>query len=108
MNYACGALGPLIRSVLELVPRLIAFGPPPWRDPKEMGERDLGVIEDALSSTGNDPAVYVAERSGAVVGFIHLHSVEDYYRRRQHAHVADIRGAFSRRAGYRKAVSSRS
>ena len=27
---------------------------------------------------------------GAVVGFIHVRSLEDYYRRRTHGHVADL------------------
>lgn len=77
-------------SVLALVPRLIGFGPPPWRDPKEMAETDGAVITSALASTEDDPVVFVAERTGEVLGFIHLHSVEDYYRRRRHGHVADI------------------
>jgi GNAT superfamily N-acetyltransferase len=55
-----------------------------------MGETDLAVIEEALASTGDDPVVYVAEKNHEVVGFIHLHSVEDYYRRLRHGHVADI------------------
>ena len=76
--------------VLQLVPRLLSFGPPPWRNPREMGETDLAVIEEALASTGDDPVVYVAEKNHEVVGFIHLHSVEDYYRRLRHGHVADI------------------
>lgn len=78
-------------AVLALVPRLVgSFTPPPWREPGAMTETDLAVIADALRSVSEEPAVYVAEMGGAVAGFIHLRSLEDYYRRRRHAHVADI------------------
>jgi hypothetical protein len=37
-------------AILALVPRLVDFGPPPWRDTAEMTEADLSVIADALTS----------------------------------------------------------
>src|ERR1700754_4375191 len=78
-------------AVLALVPRLVSsFTPPPWREPAAMTPTDLDVITTALGSQGEDPAVYVAEKDGAIIGFIHLCSLEDYYRRRDHGHVADI------------------
>jgi GNAT superfamily N-acetyltransferase len=74
-----------------LIPRLVAFGPPPWRDAKGMTETDLEVISRALRAEGSNPIVYVAEgEAGDLAGFIHLHSATDYYRRRDHGHVADI------------------
>jgi GNAT superfamily N-acetyltransferase len=79
------------QAILALVPRLAAaFVPPPWRDPEAMTATDLVVIAEALQAVGDDPAVYVAERDGAVAGFTHLRSLEDYYRRRKHGHVADL------------------
>jgi len=78
-------------AILALVPRLVSgFTPPPWRDPSDMTPTDLHVIETALGSKGEDPAIYVAEQNGILAGFIHLCSLEDYYRRRRHGHVADI------------------
>jgi GNAT superfamily N-acetyltransferase len=77
-------------AVLALVPRLVAFGPPPWREPRSMIETDLLVVGEALASTAEDPAVLVAELDGRVIGFIHVHSTVDYYRRRPHGHVADL------------------
>lgn len=78
-------------AILALVPRLVSgFTPPPWRETAAMTPADLDVIEEALASKGDDPAVYVAESEGAVIGFIHLRSLEDYYRRRRHGHIADI------------------
>lgn len=78
-------------AVLALVPRLVTgFVPPPWREPAAMTPTDLDAISKALQSQSDDPAIYVAEREGRVVGFIHLTSLEDYYRRRRHGHIGDI------------------
>ena len=77
-------------AIMALVPRLVAFGPPPWRDAASMTKTDLAVMDEALRATGDDPVVFVAEIEGAVAGVIHLRSVEDYYRRRSHGHVADL------------------
>jgi len=78
-------------AVLALVPRLVAgFTPPPWRRPEAMTPTDLDVIAEALASKSEDPVIYVAESGGVVAGFIHLCSLEDYYRRRKHGHVGDI------------------
>jgi GNAT superfamily N-acetyltransferase len=80
-----------VDAILALVPRLVEFGPPPWRDVDSMMETDLAVIGDALQHVHvDDPAFFVAELDGAVIGFIHLHSRVDYFRRRPHGHVADL------------------
>ena len=78
-------------AILALAPRLVnSFTPPPWREPDAMMATDLDVIAQALGSKTDDPAIFVAEVEGAVAGFIHVRSLEDYYRRRSHGHVADI------------------
>src|SRR5579871_3262712 len=78
-------------SVLALVPRLVSsFTPPPWRQSSAMTPTDLDVIAKALDSQCDDPVIFVAERQGVLAGFIHLCSLEDYYRRRDHGHVADL------------------
>jgi GNAT superfamily N-acetyltransferase len=77
-------------AVMALVPRLVEFGPPKWRDIATMTATDVTVIGEALLSASKSPAVYVAKLDGELAGFIHLHSVTDYYRRREHGHVADI------------------
>ena len=79
------------RAVLALVPRLVAFGPPLWRDAAGMSVTDHKVIVNALKSETDDPIVLVAEAGpNDVAGFIHLHSLVDYYTERKHGHVADI------------------
>ena len=78
-------------AILALVPRLASsFTPPPWREPAAMTATDLDVIAEALRSVGDDPAVFVAAVDGDVAGFVHVRSLEDYYRRRCHGHVADL------------------
>lgn len=78
-------------AVLALVPRLVSsFTPPPWRERAAMTPTDMDVIAEALGAQAEDPIIYVAEIEGLIVGFIHLHSLKDYYRRRDHGHIADI------------------
>jgi GNAT superfamily N-acetyltransferase len=87
IRRATGADAP---TILALVPRLVAFEPPPWRERSGMTETDLDVIAEAIRSTAEDPSVFVADIDGVIAGFIHVRSLEDYYRRRKHGHVADI------------------
>lgn len=78
-------------AILALVPRLAAsFTPPPWREPAAMTATDMDVVAEALRATADDPAVFVADVDGAMAGFVHVRSLEDYYRRRPHGHVADL------------------
>jgi GNAT superfamily N-acetyltransferase len=77
-------------DVLALVPRLVAFGPPPWRDVDAMVATDLHVVSQAFESAPEDASIYVAECGSRVAGFVHVHWSVDYYRRRRHAHVADL------------------
>ncbi|MES2256160.1 MAG: GNAT family N-acetyltransferase [Pseudomonadota bacterium] len=78
-------------AILALVPRLASsFTPPPWREPAAMTATDLDVVAEALASSGDDPCVFVAVIENVVAGFVHVRSLEDYYRRRKHGHVADL------------------
>jgi GNAT superfamily N-acetyltransferase len=78
-------------AILALVPRLASsFAPPPWREPAAMTATDLDVVGQAVSSEGDDPSVFVAIVEDVLAGFIHVRSLEDYYRRRRHGHVADL------------------
>jgi ribosomal protein S18 acetylase RimI-like enzyme len=78
-------------SVLALLPRLLEFGPPPWRDAGRMNLTDRKVITAALASETDDPIVMIAvSKERTVVGFVHMHSVIDYYTEQRNGHVADI------------------
>jgi GNAT superfamily N-acetyltransferase len=78
-------------SILALAPRLVAFGPPPWREVEGMRANDRKVLSAALRSVGDDPLVLVAISSHSdIAGFIHIHSARDYYTECDHGHVADM------------------
>jgi ribosomal protein S18 acetylase RimI-like enzyme len=78
-------------EIFALIPRLVAFGPPAWRDPAAMSVTDRKVIAAALQSVTVDPIVLVAVLdSNIITGFLHLHSEVDYYTERKNGHVADL------------------
>jgi GNAT superfamily N-acetyltransferase len=78
-------------SVLALVPQLLAFGPPPWRDVRQMTETDTRVIARALRGETDGAAVLVAaDDSGTLLGFVHVCGEADYYTRSECGHIADI------------------
>lgn len=77
--------------IISLVPRLVEFGPPAWRDPEQMTATDVRVLSDRLLRRPHGTAVFVAEDAGgAPLGFIHLQAGTDYYNREEHGHVADV------------------
>jgi len=77
--------------ILALVPQLLAFGPPPWRDVAQMTETDTLTIARSLRATADRTTVLVAEDShGTLLGFMHLCGEPDYYTRAECGHIADI------------------
>ena len=76
--------------LLDLVERLVEFGPPPWRDAGAMRRIDRQNLEKAIASTAQDPSVLVAWSGSDIAGFIHLHSALDAYNECPHGHISDI------------------
>jgi GNAT superfamily N-acetyltransferase len=77
--------------ILELVPELLAFGPPAWRNQQEMIATDTRVIEAALSGRTEGASVFVAEdEQGARLGFMHVAPLWDYYLEQPCGHIWDI------------------
>ncbi|HVG21197.1 MAG TPA: GNAT family N-acetyltransferase [Blastocatellia bacterium] len=77
--------------ITSLLPRLVEFGPPPWRDATQMTATDTQVLCESLSTPSSGVAIFIAEaESGAALGFIHLKTATDYYTREEHGHIADI------------------
>lgn len=77
--------------VVSLMPRLVEFGPPAWRDPEQMTAHDTRVITESLLDPNAGAAVLIAEDSdGTPLGFIHLHAATEHYNREEHGHVEDI------------------
>jgi GNAT superfamily N-acetyltransferase len=66
--------------VLGLVPELLAFGPPPWRDARQMTPVDVRVVGDAIEGRSSGSDVLVAEDDrGRRLGFIRVTEEHDYY-----------------------------
>jgi ribosomal protein S18 acetylase RimI-like enzyme len=77
--------------VISLVPRLVEFGPPFWRNAAQMTVTDIQVLSDKLVKQPAGTAIFIAEDSNGVrLGFIHLHSGTDYYNREEHGHIGDV------------------
>lgn len=77
--------------ILSLIPRLTEFGPPTWRNMESMIEVDKAVINEKLSAPSSETAIFIAEdEQKKPLGFIHVHSGEDYYNKEPHGHIGDI------------------
>ena len=77
-------------AVMALVARLVAFGPPPYRNAEQMVRGVRAKIAAAIDAAADDPMVMVATVDDVVAGFMHLHSLVDHYNARPHGHVSDI------------------
>jgi GNAT superfamily N-acetyltransferase len=77
--------------ILGLVPELLAFGPPAWRNHREMIDVDTDVVGAALAGRLEGSTVLIAEDAqGVSLGFMHLTGERDYYLQDTCGHVADI------------------
>jgi len=77
--------------ILSLIPRLVDFGPPPWRDPDQMTATDTETLDWVLSTNPPETVVFVAEdETGDRLGFIHLRADIDYFSHEKYGHVSDI------------------
>ena|ERR1051325_7105363 len=77
--------------ILSLVPRLVEFGPPTWRDVPQMIATDVQVLSEKLKDQSADVAFFIAEdEKGLPLGFIHLETGTDYYRHEKHGHIANV------------------
>ena len=75
-----------IRAVM---PRLVEFGPPPWREAAQLTATDVAVLLESLRQPTPERSVLIAERQGQPLGLLHLAVLTDFYQQR-HGHVADL------------------
>ena len=78
--------------ILGLAPRFVeGFDLPPWRRRGECAEHIRLDIARHLFEQSPGTHVYVAENDdGERVGFIHLHTVKDFFSDGQNCHIADL------------------
>ena len=76
--------------ILSMVPRLVEFGPPRWRDKEKLVAFDRKVLDNELSNPHGDDAIFVAEENKKKLGFIHVRFGSDYYYKEKHGHVEDL------------------
>ena len=75
--------------VVETAVRLAEFGPPPWRTREEVVEGEVRMLVDWFERPRPDAEILIAEgEDGERLGFAMMESPTDYFRRRQHGHVA--------------------
>jgi len=76
-------------TVLALAGRLAEFSIPPWRTGAQVIEAERRALMRAFEATAPDAPVFVAEDArGALLGFVYLETVVDYFTGRSHAHVS--------------------
>jgi ribosomal protein S18 acetylase RimI-like enzyme len=77
--------------ILSLIPRLVEFGPPHWRNPEQMTATDIQTLDTVLSTNPPETVVLIAENSDRErLGFIHLRAEVDYFSREKTGYVSDI------------------
>jgi len=79
-----------IKFIVSLIPRLVEFGPPSWRDKTEMINVDTKILTEKLTNQPEGTAIFIAHNNGNPLGFIHLQSGSDYYNKEKHGHISDI------------------
>lgn len=77
--------------VMSLLPRLVAYGLPAWRDPQKMLAAYTEVIGSVLHAPRSGAALLIAENAcRTALGFILLVAATDCYTHERHGHVAQI------------------
>jgi GNAT superfamily N-acetyltransferase len=77
--------------IISLVPRLVEFSPPHWRNAEQMIATDSRILVDRLFDQPAGTAIFIAEAAGIRLGFIHLQTAADYYNgAEQHGHISDV------------------
>lgn len=78
--------------IISLVPRLVEFGPPSWRDAAQMTATDGQILSNKLLNQPSGTAIFIAEDGdGVALGFIHLQTATDYYNgTEEHGHISDV------------------
>ena len=77
--------------ILSLIPRLIEFDLPPWREPEAVRASSEKLLRDVLSSPPAGSVLLLAEfANGEPVGFIHLETTPEFFTGEMQGYVANL------------------
>lgn len=77
--------------MLDVVPRLRAFGPPPLRPPDALDRAERETLRRVLIEPGPDDVLLVAELEGiGPAGVAYAHGTTDYFTHERHGHLSII------------------
>jgi ribosomal protein S18 acetylase RimI-like enzyme len=76
-------------TLMGLAARLAGFDVPPWRTAEEIAAADGRAMVASAEAGAQGDEVLIAERSGVVVGCLHMIETTDFFGRR-HAHLSVI------------------
>ena len=77
--------------VLDMARRCAAFGPPPWRDPRDVVAGEVRTLERFFAGRLDGPALLIAEQAGGDrLGFVFLERTVDYFTAEAHGHIGMI------------------
>ena len=75
--------------ILDLVPRLRAFGPPPLRPAEALDEAERNALNRALDHPQPDHAIFVGELPEVgPAGIAYVETATDYFTGERHGHLA--------------------
>lgn len=77
--------------IVSLVPRLVEFNPPAWRDAEQMTAADIRILGEKLAAPTAEDAIFIAEDAdGTRLGFIDLQTGRDFYNPEKHGHISNV------------------
>ena len=77
--------------VVDTARRFAAFGPPPWRAPRDVVAGEVRTLESFFAGRLAGPALLIAEQTGGDrLGFVFLERTVDYFTGEAHGHIGMI------------------
>ena len=76
--------------ILSLVPRLVAFDVPPWRDAEAIRASSGSLLREALTTPPAGSAVLLASSYDEPLGFVHLETTPEFFTGEPQGYVANL------------------
>ena len=86
----CPATANDLPFILSLVPRLVAFDVPPWRDADAVRASSEDLLQQAATTPPAGSAVLLAFSHDEPLGFVHLETTPEFFTGELQAYVANL------------------